>query len=342
MKAGRTWRLNMYGKILLLCTSSILASLSLLASLFFYHSAETIYEQSKQSNVIQLQRLQDDVTQFVQEVEDHLISVYNDSDLINDLVAHVDFSTLKETAVFRLTHCDAEGVESALKIVSLMEEFGSLAKLSPARLSDYRSVLEKSKVQATQEVLLMSTLRSRTNTVEYLDHTFVEWEENGCFGCDMLIRMELLQDLRREINRRDPAVLSQREIIKIGKDICQALILCHSKRILHRDIKPENIFFNQDGNYKLGDFGISRILSAAANSQASTGIGTPQYWAPEQMSGRYDQRVDIYSLGLVLYELCNGNRLPFAASSYVTDEEILLRLQGVRLPPPRKPVPDAV
>ena len=188
----------------------------------------------------------------------------------------------------------------------------------------------------------MSTLRSRTNTVEYLDHTFVEWEENGCFGCDMLIRMELLQDLRREINRRDPAVLSQREIIKIGKDICQALILCHSKRILHRDIKPENIFFNQDGNYKLGDFGISRILSAAANSQASTGIGTPQYWAPEQMSGRYDQRVDIYSLGLVLYELCNGNRLPFAASSYVTDEEILLRLQGVRLPPPRKPVPDAV
>lgn len=57
---------------------------------------------------------------------------------------------------------------------------------------------------------------------------------------------------------------AEAEIIKIGRDICAALVLCHGKDILHRDIKPENIFYNKDGNYKLGDFGISKILDACS------------------------------------------------------------------------------
>lgn len=237
-----------------------------------------------------------------------------------------------KSAVFRLVHADSGSVQSALKVISLIDKRGDFESLSESRKTDYERVKQKCKDCAKQEVLLMNDLQGRTNVVDYLDHTFVDWADENGFGCDMLIRMELLKDLRSEIEADH--VFRQEEVLKIGRDICTALVLCHSKNILHRDIKPENIFFNEDGNYKLGDFGVSRILSAAPMSKASTGVCTPEYAAPEQMSGKYDTRVDIYSLGLVLYELSNGNRLPFATSSYITEWEVQGRMLGKPLPAP--------
>lgn len=237
-----------------------------------------------------------------------------------------------KSAVFRLEHAESDSVESALKVVSLIEENGSLLELSPQRRAEYeRSCMEYSQ-WANQEVLLMNQLQGNTYIVDYLDHTFVDWSDETGFGRDMLIRMERLTDLRGRIRRG--IRFSHSEIVKIGMDICNALILCHGKNILHRDIKPGNIFINKDGNYKLGDFGISKILDSSATFMASTGIGTPQYWAPEQTSGQYDKRVDIYSLGLVLYELSNANRLPFASSGYVRESEVQRRLMGEQLPVP--------
>ncbi len=93
--------------------------------------------------------------------------------------------------------------------------------------------------------------------------------------------------------------------------------------------------FRQSGEYKLGDFGIARMVDAG--QKASTKMGTRAYAAPEQfMSHRdkYDKRVDIYSLGLTLYELANHNKLPFASSGYVRESEIQLRLMGKELPAP--------
>ena len=238
-----------------------------------------------------------------------------------------------KSAVFRLVHSSSGTVKSALKVISLIEKCGDYESLSVSRKSEYEQVKQKCKECAEQEVLLMNDLQGRTNIVDYLDHTFVDWVDEAGFGCDMLIRMELLRDLRREIEKEH--IFSQEEILRIGREICSALVLCHSKNILHRDIKPENIFINKDGNYKLGDFGISRILSSAPLSKASTGNCTPEYAAPEQMSGRYDTRVDIYSLGLVLYELSNNNLLPFATSSYITEIEVQERLFGKPLPAPR-------
>lgn len=238
-----------------------------------------------------------------------------------------------KSAVFRLVHSSSGSVKSALKVISLIEKRSDYESLSVSRKSEYEQVKQKCKEYAEQEVLLMNDLQGRTNIVDYLDHTFVDWVDEAGFGCDMLIRMELLRDLRREIEKEH--VFSQEEILRIGREICSALVLCHSKNILHRDIKPENIFINKDGNYKLGDFGISRILSSAPLSKASTGNCTPEYAAPEQMSGRYDTRVDIYSLGLVLYELSNNNLLPFATSSYITEIEVQERLLGKPLPAPR-------
>ena len=237
-----------------------------------------------------------------------------------------------KSAVYRLEHEATPGVESALKVVSLLKEDGSWDEMMPERQEGYERSLQEYSETASQEVLLMNALRGNTHIVDYLDHAFVDWSDATGFGRDMLIRMERLTDLRGRLRKGER--FERDEIIKMGLHICDALILCHSKNIIHRDIKPGNIFYNNDGNYKLGDFGISRILDSSASFMASTGIGTPQYLAPEQLSGKYDWRVDIYSLGLVLYEMCNGNRLPFAASSYVRESEVRRRLMGETLPAP--------
>ena len=238
-----------------------------------------------------------------------------------------------KTLVFRLEHTESPGMESALKVVNLIEERGSLEKLSSKEKKDYEAARGDRREKAEKEVRAMDTLKSKTNIVDYQDHTFVNWSDETGFGQDMLIRMELLTDLRYQI-KNEKKQFSRSEIIAIGKDIATALILCHEKGIMHRDVKPENIFVNKDGDYKLGDFGISRILQNRSSSVAGTSIGTPEYMAPEQFSVEYDKRVDIYSLGLVLYEFANGNRLPFAKSSYITEEENHRRLLGEALPTP--------
>lgn len=236
------------------------------------------------------------------------------------------------TAVFQLRRTDGFSDASALKVINLIEEQGQLDEMSEDRRRDYENARNASSIRAAREVELMAELQSETNIVDYKDHGMVDWEDENGFGRDMLIRMELLEDLRSSI--RSKGIFSEEQILHVGRDICRALILCHKKHILHRDIKPENIFVNKDGNYKLGDFGVSRILHAAPSAVADTGVGTPEYAAPEQFSGTYDTRVDIYSLGLVLYELSNRNRLPFAQSSYVRPEDVQKRQLAVTLPRP--------
>lgn len=243
-----------------------------------------------------------------------------------------------KTAVFRLKRIDSNRGQSALKVINLMEERGDYDSMPAHLRKEYEAARDDCKGSALQEVWLMDDFQGNTNIVDYLDHKFVDWTDDEGFGCDMLIRMELLKDLRSEI--RSGKAYSEEDVIKIGCDICQALILCHGNDILHRDIKPENIFINRNGNYKLGDFGISRIISNAPMSMASTGIGTPEYAAPEQTSGRYDKRVDIYSLGLVLYELSNQNHLPFARSSYIRPDDVNMRLAGIPLPHPVNSSPE--
>ena len=238
-----------------------------------------------------------------------------------------------QSAVFELyRNHDGWQERSALKVISLIEEPGNLADMSQNRRNEYSTASQYRRSVAEQEVRLMDQVRGKTNIVDYLDHKFFEWTDEEGFGADMLIRMEMLTDLRSQI--RNDRSFTQQEVIQIARDICRGLAICHEKGILHRDIKPENIFVNGDGDYKLGDFGVSRMMKSSASSMASTNIGTPAYAAPEQAHGQYDHRVDIYSLGLVLYELCNGNKLPFAETSYLTEADVQLRLAGKPLPTP--------
>lgn len=119
--------------------------------------------------------------------------------------------------------------------------------------------------------------------------------------------------------------------------LCDALQFAHDKGVVHRDIKPENILLAADGSVKIADFGLSRIVGTDNEATALTGthqvMGTPRYMAPEQMEGTrgVDHRADIYSLGVVIYEMLTGE-LPigrFAAPS--TKAEIDVRLDEVVL-----------
>jgi predicted Ser/Thr protein kinase len=105
--------------------------------------------------------------------------------------------------------------------------------------------------------------------------------------------------------------LSAREALQIVPQICEALQFAHDEGIVHRDIKPENILLDKKGRVKIADFGIAKILSGAPNTaitETGGAIGTPHYMAPEQMEKptTVDHRADIFSLGVVFYEMLTG------------------------------------
>lgn len=105
------------------------------------------------------------------------------------------------------------------------------------------------------------------------------------------------------------------QIIHIAGQICDALQYAHKMGVYHRDIKPENIFFSSTGEVKLGDFGIARIAQSVTRTASGWLIGTPLYMSYEQAKGHpVDGRSDLYSLGVVLYELATG-RCPFVAEN---------------------------
>ncbi len=105
--------------------------------------------------------------------------------------------------------------------------------------------------------------------------------------------------------------LSVGTAISTVKQICEGLAEAHSLGVVHRDLKPSNIMIDKDGNVRIMDFGIARSLEVKGITGAGVMIGTPEYMSPEQVEGKEtDQRSDIYSLGVILYEMITG-RLPF-------------------------------
>ncbi len=116
-------------------------------------------------------------------------------------------------------------------------------------------------------------------------------------------------DLRHIIQAGE---LTSEQALIIVPQICEALHYAHKKGIVHRDIKPENILLDTDGNVKIADFGLARLLdketSAYTLTQSGQRMGTPHYMAPEQVEHpqQVDHRADIYSLGVVFYEMLTG------------------------------------
>ena len=133
------------------------------------------------------------------------------------------------------------------------------------------------------------------------------------------IVMEVLEgDTLSDIIRRD-GPLDEMRAIDIAKQIAQALSSAHKKNIIHRDVKPHNILMSEDGTAKIADFGIAKAVnSGTIVNNTSTVMGSVHYLSPEQARGGYvDARSDIYSLGIVLYEMLTGS-VPFDGDNPVS------------------------
>ena len=184
-----------------------------------------------------------------------------------------------------------------------------------------------------KEYELMKELQGQTNIVSCDDFAVVPRKDG--IGGQIFIRMELLTPLQKSTKQ---SMLSESEVIRLGKDICKALILCEARHIIHRDIKPENILISKFGDYKLGDFGVARVQDHTTNA---TKMGTHGYAAPEVEHGqKYGKEADIYSLGITLYWLLNNRRMPFLnADEPVTamknQEALRRRYEGEKLPAPK-------
>jgi predicted Ser/Thr protein kinase len=123
------------------------------------------------------------------------------------------------------------------------------------------------------------------------------------------------ENLKELVGRTGP--LPVRDAVLLGIDIADALAFAHRMGIVHRDVKPQNVLLNGDGRPKVTDFGIARSLDVDGVTQTGTVLGTSNYIAPEQASGQpVSPQTDVYSLGIVLFELLTGN-VPFEGENFV-------------------------
>lgn len=146
------------------------------------------------------------------------------------------------------------------------------------------------------------------------------------------IAMEYLEGrtLRRVLE--EEGNLKQDRAVEIAIQVCKALAYAHSKSVVHRDIKPDNIQILPSGAVKITDFGIARIMEEPNLTIDGQVFGTPSYMSPEQVAGKnLDARTDLFSLGVVLFEMLTG-RKPFAGDSVVTITYNIMN-QEVLVPP---------
>ena len=152
-------------------------------------------------------------------------------------------------------------------------------------------------------------------------------EDDGVY----FIVMELVQGITLKNYIDMKGKLDIREALNISVQIASGLSAAHENRIIHRDIKPQNIIMSRDGKVKVTDFGIAKV--ADSTTVTTTAAGTVHYISPEQARGGYsDERSDIYSLGITMYEMVTG-RVPFEGETNVA--VALMHIQS-EITPPRK------
>jgi len=203
------------------------------------------------------------------------------------------------------------------------------------RLGEQHSALkiieldEKSIEKYKDEIAALSAIRNHPHGVSIEDFSELLLDEGDFIRRYVLIRMELLRPMPRTGMPED-------DVIRMALDVSDVLTDCHSqqRKILHCDIKPQNILLTGKGQFKLSDFGEAKFLD---RTRGESGMrGTPLYMSPEMWHLKgYDERSDLYSLGVTMYAMLNGGCVPFYSHEMGEDgksEAIRRRLSGEKFP----------
>ncbi|MFL5955582.1 MAG: protein kinase domain-containing protein [Gaiellaceae bacterium] len=199
------------------------------------------------------------------------------------------------------------------------------------RLLDRKVALKVLHEQYTQDADYVERFRREARSVATLSHpNIVTVIDRGEHDGRQFIVFEYVdgENLKRLIERRGPSPVST--ALELGMQISRGLSFAHQQGLVHRDVKPQNVLLNGDGQAKVTDFGIARSLDVQHGmTQTGTVLGTSDYIAPEQAQGqRVDEHTDVYSLGVVLYELLT-NEVPFPGENFVA-----VAMRHINEPPP--------
>ena len=184
-----------------------------------------------------------------------------------------------------------------------------------------REVAIKTLTDATDELRQRFQLEARSGVLNHPNivtiYDFGEQDGNPYIVMEF-VRGDSLENLLR--GGRDFSVIEKLDIVR---QVCLGLGYAHQKGVVHRDIKPANVMVQPDGNIKIVDFGIARLESQSGHTQAGLVIGTFHYISPERLLGKTaDGRADIWSVGIILYQLLSG-RLPFPGDDPATLHRVI-------------------
>jgi serine/threonine-protein kinase len=207
------------------------------------------------------------------------------------------------------------------------------------RLLDRKVALKVLHQQFTDDADYVERFRREARAVAALSHpNIVTVIDRGEHGNRQFIVFEYIdgENLKALIQRRGPAPVTT--ALELALQIARGLSFAHQQGLVHRDVKPQNVLLNGDGQAKVTDFGIARSLDVQHGmTQTGTVLGTSDYIAPEQAQGqRVDEHTDVYSLGVVLYEMLT-NEVPFPGENFVA---VAMRHINEAPPPIRDKRPD--
>jgi tetratricopeptide (TPR) repeat protein/predicted Ser/Thr protein kinase len=184
---------------------------------------------------------------------------------------------------------------------------------------DQEVALKLIKPEIASDKRIIERFRNELKTARTIRHKnvcgmFDLGEAKGAYFITMeYIRGEDLKNLIRKMGQ-----LSTGQAVTIANQVCDGLSEAHRLGVVHRDLKPQNIMIDTTGNARIMDFGIARSLEGKGITGAGMMIGTPEYMSPEQVEGKdVDERSDIYSMGIILYEMVTG-RVPFEGDTPFT------------------------
>lgn len=221
------------------------------------------------------------------------------------------------------------------RVEAAIAQTGMSALYKATDLNSMRQVAIKVPLEQMEaDPVLIERFRREQEIGQLLDHPGIVKTFNGEERSRLYMVMEWVDGrLLRTILNEEKKLPTERAV-KIALGICDALDYMHKRGIVHRDLKPENVMVGEDDQIKLIDFGIAMKEDARRLTfvNVSSLLGTPDYISPEQVKGgRGDQRSDIYSVGIILYEMLTG-RVPFVGQNplAVMNERLLNDVKSPR------------